>query len=113
MAFQPPAVPTAPNTPEDSEAALAQPMCVMSFNACDPSGAGGLTADITTIASQGTAITEAHARRTLAGCRSGNRNKARSLVFMSSRFLDGRAASESPSAFVHLLSWMASPDGPH
>ncbi|CAB5663916.1 bifunctional hydroxymethylpyrimidine kinase/phosphomethylpyrimidine kinase [Comamonas aquatica] len=53
MAFQPPAVPTAPNTPEDSEAALAQPMCVMSFNACDPSGAGGLTADITTIASVG------------------------------------------------------------
>ncbi len=28
-------------------------MCVMCFNACDPSGAGGLTADITTIASVG------------------------------------------------------------
>jgi len=29
------------------------PPCVLAFNACDPSGAGGLTADITTIASVG------------------------------------------------------------
>ena len=29
------------------------PVCVMTFNACDPSGAGGLTADITAIASAG------------------------------------------------------------
>lgn len=53
MAFQPPAVPTAPPTPDTPSATLAQPMCVMCFNAIDPSGAGGLTADITTIASVG------------------------------------------------------------
>ena len=53
MAFQPPAAPTAKNSPENTETVLAQPMCVMCFNACDPSGAGGLTADITTIASVG------------------------------------------------------------
>ena len=35
--------------PEVEEA----PVCVMTFNACDPSGAGGLTADITAIASAG------------------------------------------------------------
>ena len=29
------------------------PVCVMTFNACDPSGAGGLSADITAIASAG------------------------------------------------------------
>ena len=29
------------------------PTCVMTFNACDPSGAGGLTADITAISSAG------------------------------------------------------------
>ncbi len=48
-----------PNTPqldsrqlqvEDSDAS---PACVMTFNANDPSGAGGLTADITAIASAG------------------------------------------------------------
>ncbi|HBW61583.1 MAG TPA: hydroxymethylpyrimidine/phosphomethylpyrimidine kinase [Comamonas kerstersii] len=53
MAFQPPAVPTAPPSPDTPSATLAQPMCVMCFNAIDPSGAGGLTADITTIASVG------------------------------------------------------------
>lgn len=53
MAFQPPAVPTATSPPDSTDIVLAQPMCVMSFNACDPSGAGGLTADITTIASVG------------------------------------------------------------
>lgn len=53
MAFQPPAAPPADDAPTSPEIALAQPMCVMCFNACDPSGAGGLTADITTIASVG------------------------------------------------------------
>ena len=53
MAFQPPAVPTAKTSPDNTETVLAQPMCVMCFNACDPSGAGGLTADITTISSVG------------------------------------------------------------
>ena len=36
-------------TPDDDEA----PVCVMSFNASDPSGAGGLTADIMAISSAG------------------------------------------------------------
>ena len=53
MAFQPPAVPSAPSPSSTDETVLVQPMCVMSFNACDPSGAGGLGADITTIASVG------------------------------------------------------------
>ncbi|MDB5889971.1 MAG: putative phosphomethylpyrimidine kinase [Polaromonas sp.] len=38
----------APETDEDTS-----PTCVMVFNACDPSGAGGLTADITAISSAG------------------------------------------------------------
>lgn len=49
---------TNPNTPsssspegEDSE--LAGPACVMVFNASDPSGAGGLAADVTAVASVG------------------------------------------------------------
>lgn len=37
----------------DAPAEAASPACVMVFNACDPSGAGGLTADIATIASVG------------------------------------------------------------
>lgn len=53
MAFQPPAALAAQNTPSTTETVLAQPVCVMCFNASDPSGAGGLTADITTIASVG------------------------------------------------------------
>jgi len=53
MAFQPPAIPPFPETAAPAETTLAQPMCVMSFNVCDPSGAGGLTADITTIACVG------------------------------------------------------------
>ena len=52
-------------TPDDSEAS---PACVMSFNANDPSGAGGLMADITAIASAGghalTVVTGAYARDT-------------------------------------------------
>ena len=45
--------PTLPN-PEMSSADVDDaPVCVMTFNASDPSGAGGLTADITAIASAG------------------------------------------------------------
>lgn len=52
MADTPPPSSSAPGpTPEDLE--VAQPVCVLVFNANDPSGAGGLTADITTIASVG------------------------------------------------------------
>ncbi|KAB2902112.1 MAG: hydroxymethylpyrimidine/phosphomethylpyrimidine kinase [Burkholderiaceae bacterium] len=46
----------------------ASPVCVLIFNACDPSGAGGLTGDITTIASVGghpiAVVTGAYARDT-------------------------------------------------
>lgn len=46
----PPACPDAPaEAPEDLT-----PACVMSFNASDPSGAGGLTADVATMMSVGT-----------------------------------------------------------
>lgn len=38
---------------EDDSAEEASPACVLVFNASDPSGAGGLTADVTTIASVG------------------------------------------------------------
>ena len=41
-----------PSTPAASDED-STPACVMVFNASDPSGAGGLTADITTIASVG------------------------------------------------------------
>lgn len=50
MSHQPPP----PSAEEDhSDDVPAHPACVMVFNACDPSGAGGLTADIATIASVG------------------------------------------------------------
>ena len=53
-------------TNEDAEEA--SPACVLVFNASDPSGAGGLTADITTIASVGghpiAVVTGAYARDT-------------------------------------------------
>ena len=48
-----------PSSPPDHspdtvlEQAESAPVCVMTFNASDPSGAGGLTADITAIASAG------------------------------------------------------------
>ena len=46
--------PLPPSAEEDhSDDVPAHPACVMVFNACDPSGAGGLTADIATIASVG------------------------------------------------------------
>lgn len=38
---------------DDESGDEASPACVLVFNASDPSGAGGLTADITTIASVG------------------------------------------------------------
>jgi len=43
-----------PQDPADgTDLAAADPVCVMIFNACDPCGATGLTADVTTIASVG------------------------------------------------------------
>lgn len=52
--------------PDDQDAA--QPACVLVFNASDPSGAGGLSADITAIASVGAhalpVVTGAYARDT-------------------------------------------------
>ncbi|MBO9677322.1 MAG: bifunctional hydroxymethylpyrimidine kinase/phosphomethylpyrimidine kinase [Acidovorax sp.] len=61
--------------PSSSDAGLpddapddASPVCVLIFNACDPCGAGGLTGDITTIASVGghpiAVVTGAYARDT-------------------------------------------------
>lgn len=48
-----PTPPTASDAPTPEDLDVAQPVCVLVFNANDPSGAGGLTADITTIASVG------------------------------------------------------------
>jgi hydroxymethylpyrimidine/phosphomethylpyrimidine kinase len=48
-----PTPPTALGAPAPEDFDVAQPVCVLVFNASDPSGAGGLTADITTIASVG------------------------------------------------------------
>ena len=60
-----PANPDAEATPEDDDA---NPACVMVFNASDPSGAGGLAADVTAIASVGAhalpVVTGAYARDT-------------------------------------------------
>lgn len=42
-----------PESPNDISGELAGPACVMVFNANDPSGAGGLAADIATVASVG------------------------------------------------------------
>lgn len=52
MTTQSPAFSDLPDTP-DAAADEASPACVLIFNASDPSGAGGLTADITTIVSVG------------------------------------------------------------
>lgn len=43
---------TNPDQPDEPESG-APPACVLSFNACDPTGAGGLAADISTMASAG------------------------------------------------------------
>ena len=43
---------TEPSSPDDAESAPAEqppPACVMSFNASDASGAGGLAGDVATI----------------------------------------------------------------
>src|SRR6476661_4959013 len=61
-------IPTTPapesEEPEDDDS----PACVMTFNASDPSGAGGLAADVTAIASVGAhalpVVTGAYARDT-------------------------------------------------
>lgn len=45
--------PASPAPADDTEQVSADPVCVLTFNACDPCGASGLTADITTIASVG------------------------------------------------------------
>ncbi|MEJ6020834.1 bifunctional hydroxymethylpyrimidine kinase/phosphomethylpyrimidine kinase [Ramlibacter sp. PS4R-6] len=61
---------TNPNPPSDNDAASqdADPACVIVFNASDPSGAGGLAADIAAIASVGAhalpVVTGAYARDT-------------------------------------------------
>ena len=52
MAISPPS-PLPTESEADADSVLADPVCVLSFNACDPCGASGLTADITTIASVG------------------------------------------------------------
>ena len=46
---------TTENTAPDAESAEEQPApaCVMSFNASDPSGAGGVAGDVATIAAMG------------------------------------------------------------
>ncbi|MBE7941568.1 MULTISPECIES: bifunctional hydroxymethylpyrimidine kinase/phosphomethylpyrimidine kinase [Ramlibacter] len=61
--------PTFPETEGDAEAAEdSGPACVIAFNASDPSGAGGLAADIATMASVGAhalpVVTGAYARDT-------------------------------------------------
>ncbi|MBY0409259.1 MAG: bifunctional hydroxymethylpyrimidine kinase/phosphomethylpyrimidine kinase, partial [Burkholderiaceae bacterium] len=53
MTLTPPISPKAPPEPEGSIAQEDAAACVLVFNANDPSGAGGLTADITAIASVG------------------------------------------------------------
>lgn len=57
-----------PPIPEASEHDPSQPPCVLVFNANDPSGAGGLSADVTAIASAGahalTVVTGSYARDT-------------------------------------------------
>ena len=44
---------TSTDTPDDAAQDAPAPACVMSFNASDPSGAGGLAADIATVAAMG------------------------------------------------------------
>jgi hydroxymethylpyrimidine/phosphomethylpyrimidine kinase len=58
--------PTSPNAPPPADEDAGNPACVIVFNASDPSGAGGLAADITAIASVGAhalpVVTGAYAR---------------------------------------------------
>src|SRR3954467_6952388 len=59
---------TAPGAQDTEAADDGSPACVMVFNASDPSGAGGLSADITAVASVGAhalpVVTGAYARDT-------------------------------------------------
>ena len=59
---------TDPSVPGDDEGDAGNPACVIVFNASDPSGAGGLAADVTAIASVGAhalpVVTGAYARDT-------------------------------------------------
>jgi hydroxymethylpyrimidine/phosphomethylpyrimidine kinase len=61
-----PNLPIAAPAPDDAEDDAGNPACVIVFNASDPSGAGGLAADITAIASVGAhalpVVTGAYAR---------------------------------------------------
>jgi hydroxymethylpyrimidine/phosphomethylpyrimidine kinase len=63
-----PKFPTAPSEPPEGEEDDTNPACVMVFNASDPSGAGGLSADVTAVASVGAhalpVVTGAYARDT-------------------------------------------------
>lgn len=58
--------PDSPNAPQPADEDAGNPACVIVFNASDPSGAGGLAADITAIASVGAhalpVVTGAYAR---------------------------------------------------
>jgi hydroxymethylpyrimidine/phosphomethylpyrimidine kinase len=45
--------PSGASTPNDENAEASAPACILSFNANDPSGAGGLAGDIATIAAMG------------------------------------------------------------
>ena len=45
--------PTTTDTPVEAPQDAAAPACVMSFNASDPSGAGGVAGDVATIAAMG------------------------------------------------------------
>jgi hydroxymethylpyrimidine/phosphomethylpyrimidine kinase len=60
--------PTADETAAEEDEDLAGPACVMTFNASDPSGAGGLAADVAAMASVGAhalpVVTGAYARDT-------------------------------------------------
>ncbi|HWP10407.1 MAG TPA: bifunctional hydroxymethylpyrimidine kinase/phosphomethylpyrimidine kinase [Ramlibacter sp.] len=63
-----PSISTAPSGSAQDEDDDANPACVMVFNASDPSGAGGLAADVTAVASVGAhalpVVTGAYARDT-------------------------------------------------
>lgn len=56
------ATPQDPGLPDDQAQELSSPACVLTFNVNDPSGASGIAADITTVASMG-----AHALPVLTG----------------------------------------------
>ena len=60
-------IPSGAEAPDDNGEA-SSPACILSFNASDPSGAGGIAADVTAIASVGAhalaVVTGAYARDT-------------------------------------------------